>query len=231
MRKLALLALTPMVVLASPQANAAVSITVGASSSATSIPAYIAGPYSFYQDFETENPGQQPGNARTYVPISGVESVGGSVQRFRNNSSFKPAGASDYYIGLSANPGSSSGNFYEVSFASKPLSVLSFLIAGVNSTTRIVLSFQNSNSVTLQGNQIYNNLASFTGGTGRVTYDLGGTDSLTAVRFISGNGSLGLDTIAGATPEPATWLMMIFGFGLVGSALRRRRLQGKLAVA
>lgn len=26
-----------------------------------------------------------------------------------------------------------------------------------------------------------------------------------------------------AVPEPATWAMMIFGFGLVGAAMRRRR--------
>jgi hypothetical protein len=28
---------------------------------------------------------------------------------------------------------------------------------------------------------------------------------------------------AGAVPEPATWAMMIFGFGLAGSLFRRRR--------
>jgi PEP-CTERM motif len=34
-----------------------------------------------------------------------------------------------------------------------------------------------------------------------------------------------------AIPEPATWLMMITGFGLVGSALRRRRRAGALTPA
>ncbi|HEY9234280.1 MAG TPA: PEPxxWA-CTERM sorting domain-containing protein, partial [Phenylobacterium sp.] len=33
----------------------------------------------------------------------------------------------------------------------------------------------------------------------------------------------------GAVPEPATWAMMITGFGLAGAAIRRRR--GALAVA
>lgn len=32
-----------------------------------------------------------------------------------------------------------------------------------------------------------------------------------------------LTPVGGAVPEPATWLMMIMGFGLLGSALRRRR--------
>lgn len=31
------------------------------------------------------------------------------------------------------------------------------------------------------------------------------------------------DQVAGAVPEPATWAMMILGFGLIGGAMRRRR--------
>ena len=30
-------------------------------------------------------------------------------------------------------------------------------------------------------------------------------------------------TLAAAVPEPTTWMMMLFGFGLIGSALRRRK--------
>ncbi|MBT9472342.1 MAG: PEPxxWA-CTERM sorting domain-containing protein [Phenylobacterium sp.] len=29
--------------------------------------------------------------------------------------------------------------------------------------------------------------------------------------------------VSSAVPEPATWAMMIMGFGLVGSAMRRRQ--------
>lgn len=32
-----------------------------------------------------------------------------------------------------------------------------------------------------------------------------------------------IDTVAGAVPEPATWAMMLGGFGLIGFAARRRR--------
>ena len=35
--------------------------------------------------------------------------------------------------------------------------------------------------------------------------------------------TVGIDNVANAVPEPATWALMIGGFGLVGSALRRRR--------
>ncbi len=34
-----------------------------------------------------------------------------------------------------------------------------------------------------------------------------------------------LTTITGAVPEPATWAMMVLGFGLVGASLRSRRKQ------
>ncbi len=37
--------------------------------------------------------------------------------------------------------------------------------------------------------------------------------------------------INGAVPEPATWAMMLFGFGLVGSAMRRRTATGVVAIA
>lgn len=54
------------------------------------------------------------------------------------------------------------------------------------------------------------------------------------VTFPQGGGDLGqgyrLDRIVGATvPEPATWGMMILGFGLVGTALRRRPVSRVLA--
>ena len=45
------------------------------------------------------------------------------------------------------------------------------------------------------------------------------------VDALAGNGSYRAKTSFIATnyvPEPATWAMMIFGFGLVGSAMRRQ---------
>jgi hypothetical protein len=36
------------------------------------------------------------------------------------------------------------------------------------------------------------------------------------------NGTLSYATVAGAVPEPASWALMIAGFGLVGAAMRRR---------
>lgn len=34
---------------------------------------------------------------------------------------------------------------------------------------------------------------------------------------------IGATFSGGAVPEPATWVSLIFGFGMLGAALRRRR--------
>ncbi|MEG3125545.1 PEPxxWA-CTERM sorting domain-containing protein [Sphingomonas sp. GB1N7] len=48
--------------------------------------------------------------------------------------------------------------------------------------------------------------------------DFGGTNNQIAFDNIT----LGSATAGGAVPEPATWAMMLMGFGMVGYALRRR---------
>jgi hypothetical protein len=55
---------------------------------------------------------------------------------------------------------------------------------------------------------------------------------VTQVVFSSSGNSFELDNIAvaSAVPEPATWAMMIVGFGVAGGALRRRRLAPLFAV-
>lgn len=67
------------------------------------------------------------------------------------------------------------------------------------------------------------------------TYDFTATDSRTTLSLYNGTTNtdfIGLDNVSvsgpsaippGAVPEPASWAMMIAGFGLTGAALRRRR--------
>ncbi|MBM6577743.1 PEP-CTERM sorting domain-containing protein [Microvirga sp. SRT01] len=45
--------------------------------------------------------------------------------------------------------------------------------------------------------------------------------------FDSTNSNAGI----GAVPEPSTWAMMIVGFGMVGGAMRRRRVSTKVSFA
>jgi choice-of-anchor C domain-containing protein len=62
------------------------------------------------------------------------------------------------------------------------------------------------------------------------TYDFVASGASTTLRFSAdpatsqANFGLALDNVSiGAVPEPATWAMMIMGFGLIGGALRSRK--------
>jgi len=67
----------------------------------------------------------------------------------------------------------------------------------------------------------------------------GHADSFFATKAIINNGpevgkiatNQGPVTVPGAVPEPATWAMMIGGFGMVGGAMRRRRTAAKVVAA
>ncbi|HEY9234790.1 MULTISPECIES: PEPxxWA-CTERM sorting domain-containing protein [Phenylobacterium] len=66
----------------------------------------------------------------------------------------------------------------------------------------------------------------------RMTYQF--EKSVTSVLFSSSQNSFEFDNIAtlsSAVPEPATWAMLIAGFGLAGSAIRSRRQKAALALA
>lgn len=60
----------------------------------------------------------------------------------------------------------------------------------------------------------------------RITFGFSQADAVTQVRFQSSQNAFEFDTLAiAAVPEPASWAMLIAGFGLVGATLRRRRQQ------
>jgi hypothetical protein len=66
----------------------------------------------------------------------------------------------------------------------------------------------------------------------RVYFDLSGADrDLGALRFTSTQFAFESDTFSfNVVPEPATWALMIMGFGGIGAMLRNRRRQGLAAV-
>ncbi len=47
--------------------------------------------------------------------------------------------------------------------------------------------------------------------------------SASRVTFSSGQNSFEFDNIAAGVPEPATWALMILGFGAVGATIRSQR--------
>lgn len=65
----------------------------------------------------------------------------------------------------------------------------------------------------------------FSPGTNGLFYaKVGAGESISGLTFASSQNSFEIDDISGsAVPEPATWAMMIAGFGLAGAAIRRRR--------
>ena len=141
--------------------------------------------------------------------------------------------------------GSGNGNFlavengsYTVAF-STPLQFFSFVFGSLDSynTLTIFSSAFSGGSLTLAGTQILtgNPLASVgpTNSTtnGRVSIDMQGAAGITSVVFGSARQAFEIDGLAGAVPEPATWGMMILGFGAAGAALRLRRRKQVLATA
>lgn len=64
-------------------------------------------------------------------------------------------------------------------------------------------------------------------GIGRVSYGAGFTDSLTVLDYVND-----IDvTSVPAVPEPATWAMLLLGFGAVGAMARRRRSRTTISFA
>ncbi len=55
----------------------------------------------------------------------------------------------------------------------------------------------------------------------RVNFSFDGAE-VSSVQFSSSQNAFELDTVAAAVPEPATWVMLLAGFGLVGMTARRR---------
>jgi len=61
---------------------------------------------------------------------------------------------------------------------------------------------------------------------GRLTFTAGPNLFINRISLASGQNSLEADNfgiVASAVPEPATWAMLLFGFGGIGFALRRRK--------
>jgi hypothetical protein len=60
----------------------------------------------------------------------------------------------------------------------------------------------------------------------RVVFNFSPREAITAVRLRSDSAAFEFDSLAGtaAVPEPAVWALLIVGFGMVGHAMRKRRM-------
>lgn len=131
-----------------------------------------------------------------------------------------------------------SGGSYTLNFTSGLYSggvqYLSFLLDNYKTgASSVILKYADN---TFSGN-IVASLAGLnnTANHGEVVINRDGLSSIVSITFKSlaagDSNGLRIDEIAAATPEPAAWLMMIFGFGLAGAQLRSRRRAEKLVAA
>ena len=187
----------------------------------------------YSQNFTTTNP-----NGTPYVPdVTLGESVTGVVRTFRQNVSGQATKpdvqpntlGSFLVIGAGSAETPMPGSFTVDLTATAPARVFSFVLGTLDAFNSVTLTFLNSAPQTFTGNQIlFGNNTVGTGvssppPSGRVTYDFGTSDFLTSITFASTRRAFEIDSLASAAPEPAAWALMILGFGIVGSALRRRR--------
>lgn len=144
--------------------------------------------------------------------------------------------SSGQYLGVQ-NDQDPLGNFVSFSITVPKTQVLSFVLGSLDTYNQVILKFLKSPDVVLDGSAIIGRPSNYLDGitgdqkialtNGRVFYHTDGLvplDAIVGAEFRSfGADAFEIDNISIATPEPATWGMMIFAAGMAGTALRRRR--------
>lgn len=102
----------------------------------------------------------------------------------------------------------------------------------------LIQDFKGSNSLKINGQatNLFTGVTGLDNGADGLFYiDMEGAAGITSITFGSTQPGVGnrmqIDQIASAAPEPATWGMMIVGFGIIGSQLHRRRREDRAGVA
>jgi len=134
---------------------------------------------------------------------------------------------------VSAPPPGDTTNYFTVKSGGKAtltsaqgMGSFSFYLGSPDTFNFVKFTDFGGNSFTLQGAQIW---SANTGDNGdqnwgrRVSYDFDGA-VIKTIEFSSTGNSFEFDSLASApVPEPATWALMITGFGAAGAMVRRRR--------
>jgi hypothetical protein len=175
---------------------------------------------SLLADF-TKGQGQTPDNSfGTFLLEPGQQGAGiGSVKVNQNGTLFNSPPANAYL--------EIKGGTYTRVFAPGTVRAFSFLFEGLDAGTANNIS---SLRIDLSNNtsELFGDLQSVLGGgLGRAYVDTNGPLFITSVVFRSTTGQgnaaqYNVDGFAIAAPEPATWGMLILGFGMAGVGLRRR---------
>lgn len=177
----------------------------------------------------------------TFMGGSGMQPAGTSIfQSFDGLPAGAPLGPNAFVFADSvgnaaARPAfGSTGNFgairaggsYSVDFG--PTNVFSFVLGSLDTFNSLTLRYADGTTMLYAGGGITNDPTFDSGNrvvaetNGVVTYRVTSGALITGATFASSGDSFEIDNLSTAVPEPATWGMMILGFGLVGGALRRR---------
>lgn len=123
------------------------------------------------------------------------------------------------------------GGTYSIAFGA--VKQFSFDLGSLDTYNTLVLSFLGGATQTFVGGEIRGLAANFANSgdqglpftNGRVNFIGGEGQYINGATFKSSTNSFEADRLAGlgAVPEPATWAMMILGFGITGFAMRTRR--------
>ena len=155
----------------------------------------------------------------------GVSGSGYVIQTGSNGIGADPAvgGQGDPYLTV---PGGATANF---SFAGG-IGSLGLDYGSADDYNTFTVTYANGDYSTLTGTQVLlsppaNGDQTAARTNGRLTFAALGGNAITGLTLQSSGNSLEVDNLGvrGAVPEPATWAMMLIGFGAAGVSLRRRR--------
>ena len=148
-----------------------------------------------------------------------------------NGRAIRPAFGSTGNFGAVLGSGS-----YSITF--DRASTFSFVLGSLDQFNMLTLNLADGSSVEYWANQIIggrryvNGSATSPLSNGLVSFSAGTGPLIVGASFHSSTNSFEFDNLAtDAVPEPATWALMILGFGAIGGAMRRRKAQGSLATA
>lgn len=158
----------------------------------------------------------------TAAGLTGYASLtGGSVLAASQGTAAMPAGTSGLF--LSAGP--DTGNVATLTFSPNNIGKFAFLWGSPDTYNKLTITTSAGSTdwdassagvAPADGNQAFAQYVTFALGAGETLNSLTFTTSPAQDAFEVANFSVA------AVPEPASWALMISGFGLVGGALRRR---------
>lgn len=186
----------------------------------------------------TNPPGDTVGTSHTYtdggslsVTATGYSSDGGSTTRLYG----KNAGGDEIGLGLTADPAGQDeifkGGFIQLDVSNLIGNVTSAMFHFGSTTQGETWEVFGSNTAGVLGtglltgtnDEASHNLLGLAGWGTYQYYDFVSLGTKTTDGFTSGNVLLGNLALVPSVPEPATWAMMLLGFGAIGVSFRRRK--------